>query len=153
MAPKKPQLNPATGRSRRSRKILAESIPSQTAAIEPLVDRILGELGRLVSVDGHRDALDLALREALVNAVVHGNQNDPARQVHVECFQMADGSILLVVRDQGSGFDPDGVMDPTVPENLTRATGRGIFLIRKFMDEVEFVKGGREIRMKKKVSR
>ncbi len=126
-------------------------MPSRTQDIEPLVERVLGMLDALLAADGHRDALDLALREALVNAVVHGNHNDPKRKVHVECFRMAGGSLLVVVRDQGSGFNPLRVLDPTAPENLTKATGRGIFLIRKFMDEVEFGEGGREIRMKKNV--
>jgi len=132
------------------RLLLSESIPSQTDHIEPLAERFLRRLAGLVTVDGHRDAIDLALREALVNAIVHGNKRDPSKQVRVEGYALPDRQVLVVVRDEGAGFDPGGIADPTKPENLERATGRGIFLIRQFMDEVQFRDAGREIQMKKK---
>jgi anti-sigma regulatory factor (Ser/Thr protein kinase) len=132
------------------RLLLSESIPSQTEQIEPLVVRFLSDLGDLFVVDGHRDAIDLALREALVNAIVHGNQRDPAKRVTVEGYVLPDRQVMVVVRDEGRGFDPANLADPTTPENLERATGRGIFLIRQFMDEVQFRDQGREIQMKKK---
>lgn len=141
--------NPDAG-SGSPRLLLSESIPSQTDQIEPLVDRFLQDLADLFVVDGQRDAIDLALREALVNAIVHGNQCDPAKRVTVDGYLLPDRQVLVVVRDQGRGFDPANLADPTTPENLERATGRGIFLIRKFMDEVQFRDQGREIHMKKK---
>ncbi len=141
--------NPASG-SGSHRLLLSEIIPSQTDQIEPLVDRFMKDLGDVVTIDGHRDALDLALREALVNAIVHGNKQDPSKKVKVECYELPDHQVLVVVRDEGTGFDPRQLEDPTKPENLGRATGRGIFLIRQFMDEVQFRDSGREIQMKKK---
>jgi serine/threonine-protein kinase RsbW len=130
--------------------LLSESIPSQTDQIEPMADRFLRHLGDLVAADGHRDAIDLALREALVNAIVHGNKRDATKRVKVEGYALPDRQVLIVVRDEGEGFDPSILEDPTKPENIERATGRGIFLIRQFMDEVQFRDQGREIQMKKK---
>ena len=114
------------------------------------MDRMISKINAFVTLDGHRDAIDLALREAIVNAVVHGNRLNPDTKVQVECYALPERQILLVVRDEGPGFDPGEIEDPTKPENLERATGRGIFLIQRFMDEVAFGDGGREIRMKKK---
>lgn len=143
------KTNPDRG-SGSPRLVLSESIPSTTDQIEPFVDRFLANLADLVVVDGDRDAIDLALREALVNAIVHGNQRDARKRVNVECYALPDRHVLVVVRDEGAGFDPSRIEDPTHPQNLERATGRGIFLIRQFMDEVHFRDQGREIQMKKK---
>jgi serine/threonine-protein kinase RsbW len=132
------------------RLLLSESIPSQTELIEPTAERFLRQVGHLVAADGHRDAIDLALREALVNAIVHGNKRDPTKRVQVEAYEQSGRQVLIVVRDEGTGFDPSLLDDPTKPENIERATGRGIFLIRQFMDEVQFRDEGREIQMKKK---
>lgn len=101
-------------------------------------------------VDGQCVAAEVSLREALANAVLHGNKSHPEKRVELDCFQKDDGSLLLVVRDEGAGFDPSLVTDPTKPENIFRAGGRGIYLIKHFMDEVEYRQGGREIRMRKK---
>lgn len=150
MAPPIYKSDSAPGRHNQPRLLFSETIHSCTDAIEPTVERMVGEIGRLISVDGHREAIDLALREAVVNAVVHGNRCNPDKLVEVACYRMPNQTILLVVRDQGTGFDPTHIADPTLPENLQRSTGRGIYLIRRFMDEVEFHEGGREIRMKKK---
>ncbi|MGH9790624.1 MAG: ATP-binding protein [Candidatus Acidiferrales bacterium] len=150
MAPRKSKSRPATGSQAKLRLILSESIPSRTEEVEPLVQRFVSNLAGLVEMDGHRDAIDLALREALVNAIVHGNKHHPGKKVRAECYRTHGRQILLVVRDQGRGFDPRRIQDPTRPANLERATGRGIFLIRKFMDQVRFCDGGREIQMKKK---
>jgi serine/threonine-protein kinase RsbW len=78
-----------------------------------------------------------AVREAAVNAVVHGNRCDAAKHVTVS-FESAPGSLNIAVRDEGSGFDPAGVADPLASENLLKGSGRGIFLMRAFMDQVRF---------------
>lgn len=150
MARRKSIVRPATGPPTKLRPLLSEIISSRTEEIEPLVERFVSKLQGLVEMDGHRDAIDLALREALVNAVVHGNKRDPGKKVQVECYRTGKRQVLLVVRDEGRGFDPRHIEDPTLPANLTRSTGRGIFLIRQFMDQVQFRNGGREIQMKKK---
>ena len=79
----------------------------------------------------------MAVREAAVNAVVHGNGYDPSKHVTVS-FETTAQSLIVRVADQGMGLDPDTVPDPLAPENILRGSGRGIFLIRAFMDEVNF---------------
>lgn len=94
-------------------------------------------------------AAELSLREALANAILHGNGSDSKKRVELDCYGHGDGSVTLVVRDQGHGFDINSLSDPTSPENVYRDGGRGIYLIRHFMDQVEFDRGGSEIRMRK----
>jgi len=79
----------------------------------------------------------MAVREAAVNAVLHGNGYDPAKDVTVS-MENTGKSLVFAVSDQGEGLDPEKIPDPLAPENLLRGTGRGIFLIRSFMDEVHF---------------
>jgi serine/threonine-protein kinase RsbW len=94
--------------------------------------------------------VELALQEALANAVRHGCRNDPTR--HVQCIITADntGEIMVVVRDPGAGFETSNVADPLAPENMLKPSGRGIFLINQLMDEVDFRDGGREVQMRKR---
>jgi len=97
----------------------------------------------------------LALRESIVNAMRHGNGNDRRKRVHVE-FKAIAGAVPAVwirVRDEGPGFDPSSLPDPLAPENLLKASGRGIFLIRSFMDELTMrpaPEGGMEMVMVKR---
>ena len=93
----------------------------------------------------------------MINAIKHGNRNDASKRVFVE-FETAAASdvpeLTIRVRDQGEGFDPEAVADPLAPENLLKSSGRGIFLIRNFMDDVQLRRapeGGMEIRMVKRV--
>lgn len=96
--------------------------------------------------------IEMAVREAVTNAMVHGNQEDEAKSVEV-VFNCYEHELEVEIRDQGAGFDPGSVPDPTDPANLLKTSGRGIFLMRSFMDEVEWVnrpEGGTVVRMKKK---
>jgi len=79
----------------------------------------------------------MAAREAALNAVLHGNEYDPAKQIAVS-LENTGAALVFTIADQGRGLDPDSLPDPLAPENLLRGTGRGIFLIRSFMDEVHF---------------
>jgi serine/threonine-protein kinase RsbW len=99
---------------------------------------------------GKEDAIELALTEALANAVVHGCRCDPSKLV--ECCVMCDETrgMLIVVRDPGTGFDPQSLPSPVVGESIFQDHGRGIFLINQLMDEVKFHKGGAEIHMIKR---
>ena len=98
----------------------------------------------------------VAIRESVINAIKHGNRNDSSKHVFVE-FETAttdEPQLTIRVRDQGDGFDPETVADPLAPENLLKSSGRGIFLIRNFMDDVQLQRapqGGMEIRMVKRV--
>jgi serine/threonine-protein kinase RsbW len=79
----------------------------------------------------------MAVREAAVNAVLHGNEYDPSKKITVS-LENTGSQLVISVADEGKGLDPDTLPDPLAPENLLRGTGRGIFLIRSFMDEVHF---------------
>src|SRR3954471_17292535 len=136
-----------------------------TSAFEMLdfVQIVTDHLGRSVGLD--EDAqhyVGIAIRESVINAIKHGNRDDPAKRVFVEFStekpseeHARSGQVLTIcVRDQGEGFDPDAVADPLAPENLLKASGRGIFLIRSFMDDVQLQRapeGGMEIRMVKRM--
>ena len=93
----------------------------------------------------------MALREALANAIKHGNQQDLAKHVHLEMDVVGD-TLVIAIRDEGPGFDPEAVVDPLAPENRLKTSGRGIFYMRTFMDDVRFERhasGGMEIVLKK----
>ena len=81
--------------------------------------------------------ITMAVREAAVNAVLHGNSYDPAKKISAS-FETTDSSLVIRITDQGPGLDPATIPDPLAPENILRGSGRGIFLIRAFMDEVHF---------------
>jgi serine/threonine-protein kinase RsbW len=88
----------------------------------------------------------VGLTEALANAMLYGNGRDPRKRVRVEAH-LTPRMIQVQVTDEGGGFDPDAVVDPTLPANRVRPGGRGIFLIRKLMDQVEFNERGNSITM------
>jgi serine/threonine-protein kinase RsbW len=99
----------------------------------------------------------MAVRESVVNAIAHGNDSDPAKIVFID-YSVRPASdatdFIVAVRDQGPGFDPETVKDPLTPENMLSASGRGVFLIRQFMDEVSMIRapqGGMEVRMTKRI--
>ena len=131
-----------------------------TSAFEMLdfVQIVSEHMGRSIGLDeDSRHWVGVAVRESVINAIKHGNRNDSSKRVFVD-FEAAPESIpelTIRVRDQGEGFDPGELADPLAPENLLKASGRGIFLIRNFMDEVELRRapeGGMEILMTKRVS-
>ena len=95
-------------------------------------------MARLAGFDGDQSLnISLAVREAATNAVVHGNGGDATKLVHVR-FGIEDGVLTICVEDQGGGFEVEEVADPRDPLNVARTSGRGIFLMRSFMDEVTF---------------
>jgi len=100
--------------------------------VEAAADKLAEEAGL---DEDQRFHVAMALREAAVNAVLHGNDYDPTKQITAS-FENTGSSLVFVITDQGKGLDPETLPDPLAPENLLRGTGRGIFLIRSFMDEV-----------------
>jgi serine/threonine-protein kinase RsbW len=134
-------------------KILVEvTIPGHASAISPVVDQIMHHVSeRCGASEADHHHIELALREALANAVRHGCKNDPSLEVHCTVGCDSQGDMLIVVRDSGEGFQPKDVPSPLVGENLFSHHGRGIFLINQLMDEVRFERGGTEIRMVKRV--
>jgi serine/threonine-protein kinase RsbW len=128
-------------------------MPSEIKAISPLVDRLMRLIEGSRCVAGEEPAVELALDEALDNAVVHGNRMDRHKLVQVLCRCEPGNGISVVVKDQGQGFDPGAVPDPTAHENIDREHGRGIWLMKSVMDEVSFERGGTEVRMRKAPAR
>jgi serine/threonine-protein kinase RsbW len=131
-----------------------------TSAFEMLdfVQIVSEHMGRSIGLDeDSRHWVGVAVRESVINAIKHGNRNDSSKRVFVD-FEAAPETVpelTIRVRDQGAGFDPGELADPLAPENLLKASGRGIFLIRNFMDQVELRRvpeGGMEIQMIKRVS-
>jgi serine/threonine-protein kinase RsbW len=117
------------------------TLPSDVNIISPFVDQVL----RFISSpeeDESNFEVGLALREALVNAIVHGNQEDLHKHVYVTYRSTADGEILITIQDEGQGFDVNAVADPTAQEHLLRTSGRGIYLMTTLMDEVRFEQKG-----------
>ncbi len=102
--------------------------------VEAAAEKIAAESGL---DEDQRFHVGMAVREATVNAVLHGNEYDPARMIDVT-FENTGADFVFKITDEGRGFDLDHLPDPLAPENLLRGTGRGIFLIRSLMDEVHF---------------
>jgi serine/threonine-protein kinase RsbW len=119
-------------------------------AIEPVVQGVMEIVREMHCADGNEDAIELALTEALANAVMHGAKADPSKII--ECDVGCDESrgMLIVVRDPGKGFDPAAIPSPIQGESIYSDHGRGIYLINQLMDEVKFAKNGTEIRMIKR---
>ena len=112
------------------------TVPSDRSSIS-LLDPFLRSHGiSTLAGDRYHDVL-VAVTEAVNNAIVHGNSNDPSKPVLID-IQCSEGEIIAVIRDSGRGFDPDSIPDPRLPENLLREGGRGVFLIRHLADSVEF---------------
>jgi serine/threonine-protein kinase RsbW len=99
-------------------------------------------------------SVELAMREALANAIKHGNQQNPAKQVHVD-LAVEQGELVIRVEDEGVGFDPDKVRNPLAPENLLNRNGRGILFMNKFMDDIHYgsnAGGGTVVTLRRRVA-
>jgi serine/threonine-protein kinase RsbW len=129
---------------------LRVTLAADRKAVEPVVEEVMTVIRQMEGIVGKEDAIELALQEALANAVIHGAKEDSSKTV--ECLVSTDQErgILIIVRDPGTGFTPNSIPGCTVGENLYSNHGRGIFLINQLMDKVEFRKNGTEIRMVKK---
>jgi serine/threonine-protein kinase RsbW len=125
-------------------------MPSEISAISPLVERLMRLIEGSHCITGEESAVELALREALNNAVVHGNRLDAHKLVHVRCRCKVGTGISLIVSDQGQGFDPLAIPDSVTVESLEADHGRGIHLMKLAMDDVRFEQRGTEVHMCKK---
>ena len=124
------------------------------------VQVVSDHMGRMAGLD--EDSLhwvSVAVRESVVNAIKHGNKSDESKRVVVEFTPLPvhePEQLVIHVRDEGEGFDPEEIADPLAPENILKSSGRGIFLIRSFMDDVQLQRGrerGMQVRMVKNVTR
>ncbi len=121
-------------------------IPTDMAAARVAAERVVGEAESCGYSEEAVFAIKLALEEALTNAIKHGNRQDPDKMVALE-FAVAPDKTEIRVVDQGAGFRPGEVPDPTADENLECPTGRGIMLMRAYMDHVEFNPAGNTVYM------
>lgn len=127
-------------------------LPSRIESISEAADAAAEFVKRLGLGEEAAYGVDMAVREAVTNAVLHGNRGDESKSVEVE-FRASQSAVEISVRDQGEGFDPAGVPDPTDPQNVLKTSGRGILFMRTFMDEVQWSPaegGGTLVRMTKK---
>lgn len=123
-------------------------IPSESHAGKQVVDDVLQQLARLEWPDCEVFGIHLAMEEAIVNAIKHGNQDDPSKFVEVS-IQIARDQFRIQITDEGSGFNPSEVPDPTDDENLELPSGRGLMLMRSFMSFVEYNDCGNSVKMEK----
>ena len=122
-------------------------LPNDLRAIERSVEYLM-ERARVAGFEDDRLRLNFRVgrTEALATAMLYGNRRDPRKRVRIEASLGRD-ALLVQVTDEGRGFDPDSILDPTLPANRLRPCGRGLFLIRNLMDRVEFNERGNSIRM------
>ena len=125
-----------------------EVIPSDTAAGQSVQERIIQLLEALSYDERDVFGVRLAIEEALVNAIKHGNQMDPSKTVRIAC-RIAAHMVRIEIEDQGPGFQIEDVPDPTADENLERPCGRGIMLMRAFMSSIVYNESGNLVILEK----
>ena len=124
------------------------TIPSDTVEGRKVQDQIIEKMEAMGYPMRDVFAVRLALEEALVNAIKHGNRMDPSKSVKIEC-KIAEDRVLITIEDEGPGFDVNAVPDPTAEENLDKPGGRGIMLMRSFMNRVEYNEKGNRVILEK----
>ncbi len=124
-------------------------VSSTVETISPVVDKLMQLFRTSCCPPEQEFAVEMALREALANAIVHGNRQHPHKKVRTCCACDSKRGMLVIVKDQGEGFDPSKIPSPLVGQNIHSEHGRGIYLINLLMDEVEFRRGGTEIYIRK----
>ena len=124
-----------------------KELPGRIDAIPPVVDQIMNLVREMGCAGEGEFEIEVSLYEALANAVEHGCEHDPDKKVEVVVACDVQRGMIIIVRDPGTGFDPESVPSPVVGENIYNDSGRGIFLINELMDEVRFENGGTEIWM------
>ena len=128
------------------------SLPSRIETVAAAAAAVAEFVGRSGVSDDAAFGIDMAVREAVTNAVLHGNRQDENKTVDLVLKSSPD-AVEISVHDQGPGFNPEEVPDPTATENLLKTSGRGIFFMRTFMDEVDWLirpEGGTTVRMLKR---
>jgi serine/threonine-protein kinase RsbW len=124
------------------------TLPGNAGAIGPVIGQIMSIINDMGCAAGREYEIELALCEALANAIEHGSENDPSKQIQICVACDHARGMLIIVRDPGPGFDPSSIPSPITGQNVFATGGRGIFLINQLMDEVHFERGGTEIHMR-----
>jgi serine/threonine-protein kinase RsbW len=144
--------SPVSGDSRPSAFVgLRHTLPSRVEMISPFVDQLMRFISRFRG-DENNFGIERALREALANAIVHGNREDPHKRVYVKCRCSGDGEVSISVEDEGHGFENGSIPDTTPPDYRRRTQGHGIYLMKTLMDEVDFEQGGSVVHMRKRMN-
>jgi serine/threonine-protein kinase RsbW len=138
---------PGAGASSGFSELLNLNMPANSESIATITAAISEVLERLEIPEQKRFEIDLAVQEALANAVVHGCNGDPSKMISCRLNGDHEGRLVISVTDPGPGFRPEVIPDPKRSENLYGDHGRGVYLIRQLMDEVQFERGGAEIKM------
>ena len=128
-----------------------EVIPSTFEALDEVVDTLMLLAREMKCNSADLDAIELAMREALANAIIHGNRQDPNKRVAVRAYCQPNRGLLMVIDDEGSGFNPTKVPNPTGAECLLETHGRGLFMMRRLMDRVRISRKGRRITLVKRL--
>ena len=126
------------------------TIPADPRQIPKVTDGVTQVLQEKGWAEQDVMAVELALQEAVANAIRHGCHGDASKELQCSVSCNEEGEVMITVRDPGTGFDPESVANPLHPDNLMKSSGRGIFLINGLMDDVQFADGGRELQMRKR---
>jgi serine/threonine-protein kinase RsbW len=130
---------------------LQTTFESTLESVDQAEEVVMREAAKVGFDEDTQHQIGMAVRECAVNAVVHGNRYNKNKKVHLDIEQTENG-IVVTIGDEGDGFDVNSIADPLAPENLLKQSGRGILLIRAFMDEFDMhprAGGGTEVRLKK----
>jgi len=134
---------------------LHQSLPSRASALSSFVDQLMRFIRFFMEKRGMakeaEEEIEIAIYEALANAVIHGNHENQQKKVHVVCRCSMDGEVLVSVRDEGEGFDSRVIPDPTEAQRLLLTHGRGLYLMKAMMDQVSFEENGTLVRMRKRM--
>ena len=125
-------------------RLVVRDLPTDLDALDEVLEEIASECGVDAWPGGQGFKFRVGVSEALVNAMKHGNQGDPSKQVHLE-LAISDSEVEVKIRDQGVGFAPSDVPDPTEGEMLEAESGRGLFLMRQLCEEVKYNSAGNEV--------
>ena len=120
------------------------SNPERIYEVELFIEEIRDHLGFKDDVFGN---VMIAVTEAVNNSIRHGNMGNQDKLVRIHCASLNPYCIMMAVEDEGNGFDPEALPDPTAPENVLRESGRGVFLMRQLSDEIRFQNAGRRVEM------
>lgn len=124
---------------------LRASLPSTKPALNRAVRTVMRFASTCGCLRGNHADLEIALREALANAIIHGNAYHDTKRIFLRCYGNPNSSMLILIRDEGEGFDPEDVPDPRAEDRMHLHHGRGLLLMRELMDYVEYRRGGREV--------
>lgn len=151
MSPSRPQPESLPPRRKCTLRI-RESLVSNKDSIPALVRLIIRKIHKIEGMTELDQDFEIALYEALANAIEHGNRYDETRRVFLRVYGAPGWGVTILIRDEGEGFSPDNVPDPRDPEYLLREHGRGLFLMHRLMDHVEFRRGGCEVLLVKRAN-